>query len=309
MTKQIKQKMSSWIFWEPLKFAFIALAMMMAVAVLYGMVSSFIFNGANTPRLPLMILLTITFAGAAVSMLRRLPRENLDRRSFIALNNAQTFLVSLMFIVSTLLIVSNAQRIMLRMMWIEANSNLSFLMILIAAGLFYLYLAGTFIANIYAKFRRCRAMGISAGRTLCTLPFGFPLLWIPGYLLSDKAPRNPALPLKAKWYERLTDAIMKTPIMTTFVFVALVMFSGFFFGFNSILLTFAWAIVFAVWARVLGAEKFRKNIGGAYTSFAILANIVVLVSVILISTMTSSQKITTAQTQNIGIVVGDKNAD
>lgn len=309
MTKQIKQKMSSWIFWEPLKFAFIALAMMMVVTVLYGMLSSFIFNGANAPQFPLVILWTITFVCAAILMLRNLPRENLDRRSFIALNNAQTFLVSLMFIVSTFLIVSNAQRIMLRMMWLEANSNLSFLIIMIAAGLFYMYLSGAFIANIYAKFRRCRAMGIPAGRTLCTLPFGFPLLWIPGYLLSDKSTRNPVLPLKAKWYGRLTDYIMSAPILTAFVFVALVLFSGFFFGFDSILLTFAWMIIFAVWARISGTEKFRKNIGGAYTSFAIAANIAVLVSVILISTMTSSQKITTAQTQNIGIVVGDKNTD
>lgn len=309
MTKQIKQKMSSWIFWEPLKFAFISFAMMTAVALLYGMVSSLILNGAIAPRFPLVVLLTITFACAAILMVRRLPRENLDRRSFVAVHNAQTFLVSLLFTVSTFLIVSNSQRIMLRMMWMEVNSNISFLIIMIAAGLFYLYLAGVFIANIYAKFRRCRELGISGGRVLCTLPFGFPLLWIPGYLLPDKASRNPALPLKAKWYARLTDAIMATPILTAFVFVALVLFSGFFFGFNSILLTFALAIIFAVWARVSGTEKFRKNIGGAYTSFAIAANIVVLVSVILVSTMTSSQKITTVQTQNIGVVVDTKNAN
>ena len=308
MTEKTHQKLSSWIFWRPLKFAFVSFAFMVGVALLYGMTAAYVFHATVAPRMPLVILLTLAFTVAAIMMLRRLPNENLDRRSFVALNNAQTFVVSGLFIISTLVIVANAQQIMLLMMWMEANSNNTFLLVMIAMGLFYLYLAGLFMANVYAKFRRCRAMGIPAGKALCTLPFGFPLLWIPGYVLPEKATRNPALPLRAKWYARLTDWIMSGPVKTAVVLIALILFSGFFFGFNSILLTLSLAVIFAIWGRIVGMEKFRREIGGRYTSFAIIANVVVLVSVISIAVLTTSSRITSVQIQDSAIITQDTNA-
>ena len=55
-----------------------------------------------------------------------------------------------------------------------------------------------------------------------------------------------------------------------------------FFNFNSTLLLTTFALVFGIWALQIGAQKFTEKITGAYTNFAIIANIVLLVATIFI---------------------------
>lgn len=291
MAEKKQPGIMSWLVWGPLKFAILSFALMLIAALGYGMVNSLIFDGGAS-RVALHVLLGLAFAAAVVLAIYKMPRGNLDRRSFVAVCNAQIFTVSAVFIISTLLIVANAQKIMLRMLWLESHSPTMFIITMIIAALFYLFMCGLFIANVYAKYRRCRAMGISAWKTMCTLPFGYALLWIPGYLLADgKTKKDGTITIRTKWYARLTDWIISKPIITIIVFAALVAFSGFFFGFNAILLTMFLGVVFAIWTRIQGMEKFRKNIGGKYATFAIAANVVLLIAFITLVALKAAPQI------------------
>lgn len=266
-----------WLLWKPLKFSIITFIMMIGVGFIYAIISSLIFNGATESRSILTILLAITFAISAYLMLKKLPSDNLDRKSFVAINNAQIFFTSAAFIISTLIIVANAEKIMLKLMLMPTHSSMAFIAIIVVAALFYLYLCGLFIANLYVKFRRCRSLGISPWKIICTMPLGFGLLWIPGYILPEKTKNKPILSIKTKWYNKFTDWVLSGSINTIIVFIALVAFSGFFFGFNSILLTLFLAVIFAIWLNIYGKEKFNQSLPKKYATFAIIINIILII--------------------------------
>lgn len=275
MANKQSSKLISWLMTGPIKFALLSFVFMLLISMLY----SVIFGAASQPTL--FILMAISAIMGAYFMLRGITHENLDRRSFVALNNAQMLIISVAFITSTLLIVANAEQIILHLWWLESHANASFIWTMILMVLFYLYLFGLFIMNVYAKYRRARAMNISPWKIICSMPFGFSMLWIAGYVIPEtKKPAKFALQIKSHWYAYITDWIMTNPINTILTLVLLIVLSGFFFGFNTILLTFALAIIFAIWVKVKTPSVFAKEIGGKYSTFAIIINIIVLVSLI-----------------------------
>lgn len=260
MANQKSQSLLSWILWHPLKFAIISFVLFVLVGMLSGILAQNVFNGIM-PNTLMTILLIIMFILAAYITLRKMSRENLDQHSFVALNNAQIIIVSLAFMLSTMLIVANANKIMLQLMMIEAHSSLYFVILMSVAAIFYLYLCGLFLSNVYAKYRRCRAMGLKPWQIICTMPMGFALLWIPGYLISDTERTHHSVNIGAKWYTRLTDWILSGPVRTAASFIIIVLFSCMFFGYNAILLTLGLAVIAGLWIRIVGISSFRNNIG------------------------------------------------
>lgn len=303
MPEKKQNKMSIWLLSRPAIFAVVAFLTMTLAVIVSGAILPGVANNPLT-----FILITAAFAASAFVMVRMLPGDNLDRRSFVALNNAQMAVTSATFISSTLLIVANARSLMMRLLWMESHSGPTFMIIMIAMALFYLYLCGIYIGNLYAKYRRIRAMGVPMWKTLATAPFGFCMLWIPGYLMDEKSPRSPALTLRSKWYSRLTDWVVATPARAAGTLVALILFSGFFFGFSAILLTLTMAIIFATWAAFAGAEKMRKNIGGKYATTAIIINILVIIGIIayaVVATNASPVQAPTSVTPEIQVSITD----
>ncbi len=286
------QKITSWLITRPALFAITSAAFMFIVAFAYSFIAGSLFGIDNPSHALMGMLITLAFLTAAAMHIRGLPAQNLDRRSFIAISNAQTFVVAVAFIVSTLLIVTNAQSIMLRLLWLETHSSPTFVATLILMSLFYLYLCGIFIANLYAKYRRVRAMGVPMWRIIFSAPFGFPMLWIPGYMMPASTPKTPALTIKTKWYSKLTDWIIATPINTAASFVVMTLLASFFFGFNVTLVTFGIAILFAIWVMITGTQKFRENISGAYTWTAITLNIITWIAVICIAIYSANRPAT-----------------
>lgn len=290
-----------WLLWKPIKFSVITFLMMIGVGFIYAVIPSLIFNGGTESKSLLTILLAVAFAVSAYLMLRKMPSDNLDRKSFVAINNAQIFFTSAAFIISTLIIVANANTIMLKLLLMPTHSSASFIAIIVVAALFYLYLCGLFIANLYLKFRRCRTLGISPWKILCSMPLGFGLLWIPGYILPDVKKGKQTLQLKTKWYNKFTDWVLSNTVNTIIVFIALVTFSGFFFGFNSILLTLFLAVIFAIWLNIYGKDGFGKILPHKYASFAIILNIILIICLIGLIVYLSASEITNI-TMNINEV-------
>ena len=263
----------SWLVTRPIMFAIIAFILMTGASAIAGLIGGRMVGVlANT-------LGIIALLGATTWLVRKLPAGNLDRRSFIAINNAQTFITSIVFIISTFIIYYNAQNIMLRMLLLESHSKPSFIAIIIALALFYLYLLGIFIGNLYAKYRRIRAMGVGMWKTLATAPFGFCMLWLPGYLMEEPASKSTPSNSNGS-YNRLTNWIMARPAHAAATLVLLIIMAGFTFGFNAILLTLGLGAVFAIWCAIVGTNKMRNSLNGIYSTTAIVINVLIIAGII-----------------------------
>lgn len=271
MPEQKNNRLLSWLVTRPLMFAVIAFITMTATTLIAGTI------GGNIAGPLANILGIIAFLGACAWLVRKLPAGNLDRHNFIAITNAQTVITSFALIISSFLFLYNYQAIMLRLLWMESHSTPAFMIIVIAMVIFYLYICGLFIANLYAKYRRIRAMGVGMWKTLATAPFGFCMLWIPGYLMpnaTNKTDNNNG------WYNRFTNWIMTHPSRSAGALVILILLTGFTFGFNSIILTLGLAALFAIWCAIIGPDKMRKNLSGVYSTTAIIINVVTILGII-----------------------------
>lgn len=264
----------SWMLTRPALFAVIAFAAMTIGSMVGGLIT-----GGQSVTITTAITI-ITFLGAAAWLVRTLPGANLTRRNFVAINNAQTLVTSVIVIASMLYIMANAQTLMARLLWMETNSSARFLGLLIGLALFYLYLSGIYIANMYAKYRRIRAMGVSMWKTLATAPFGFSMLWIPGYLMDDPKTTSAKKDAPRGWYWRLTDWIIAHGTRTAAALVILLVLTGLTFGYFAMLVPMTMAIIFAAWSAIIGTDKMRKNLGGIYSTVAIIINVIMIVVVV-----------------------------
>ena len=272
MSENKSQCLMSWILWRPLKFALTLLGLGIAVMIPYEIVSAPI--GGATALVTLGILSIAAIVFATYLLFHRLPHDNLDRYSFVALENAQAYVLALAVFVAMLAIMQ-AQSFLISLAMMGTAGNVIF--VLLAAVMFvaYAYLVGLSLANVYAKFRRGRAMNIPTWKIICSIPFGFNLIWIPGYILPDeKAPKTPVIPIHASWYKKLTNWIVSRPSRTILAFAILTLFTGFMFGIQTIFWTCAAILLFAIWISGEGAKRFCKNIGGTYATVAVVLNII-----------------------------------
>ncbi len=277
MARKKSQSLLTWLLWHPLKFALIAFGLIVLIsAVLNAM-------GVSTDG-PIAFGVIIAVVIAAAITFWYMPRGNMDRRGFIALNNAQTLIATTIFWASAIIIATYQAQITNKLLWMATMQSGMFFTIFVLVGVFYMYLFGVSLTNLYTKYQRCREMGISPWKIILSMPFGFGLLWTPGYLLDDGNKNNSSVTISARWYERLTNWIMSNPIYTTLAFALIVIYSGFFAGFNAALLTLASAVVFAIWLRIAGLSGFREAQNRTYSYVAIVVNIAIIIGFISLAT-------------------------
>lgn len=292
-----KKSIFYWLVKQPLKFAVISFLLMTLVGFGYGLISSLIPSIANSdPNSLLTILLAIAFAISAFLLWKKMPKDELDRKSFVAISNAQIFVLSVLFLASTTFLVMNANKILLKLFWMESHLTFALIMIIVAVALFYLFLCGLFLSNIYVKYQRCKALGIKPWKIIFSMPMAFGLFWIPGYLLPEKTKQQKQNTMNLpNWYNRLTNWILSNSLKTIISFLITVLISGFFIGFNSVLITIGLSIIFGIWIKIYDINKFEKSINDKYANFAIILNIVLLISLICITIYLSAPDITNVQ--------------
>lgn len=283
MTQTHQNRLITWLAWGPLKFAALSLVLMTMTSVLYAVVSNWI---SGTPASGgMMAAMGVGLALAVGAYIYMLPHDMLDRRGFIALNTAQTITASIAFLVAGLFFVLNANSLMNGLWVMRIQHSPSFLILAILVSLFYMYLAGIFVGNIYAKYLRARAMGVSPWKIIFSMPFGLSMLWIAGYAVPEKASKTAVINIRAKWYGRLTDWIGVRMTNTVLVLAVLIAVGGFFFGTSHMLITIAMGLVFAGWLRMAGNDSFRKSISGMYSTVAVVLNIITIATIFIIGNM------------------------
>ena len=111
MKKNDTVKFSTWTLWSPLKFAAISFGIMITTAFIYSLIAGSIYTPTQIPQTPLITLLTIGFIGTIAIQIKSLPRDKMDRTSFVAIHNTQTIILSILFIASSYILVRYAQQI------------------------------------------------------------------------------------------------------------------------------------------------------------------------------------------------------
>lgn len=291
----------TWLLIKPIKYAICIMCLFILVSFIYGMFNSNLFSQQS--QITLGAIITLLCGLATLYFAYRMPRIKMDRFSFVALHNAQNFIISVAFILTAVFILTNYNQALLYLMWMDTQSHTMVTLTIIAIALFYLYIIGLFISNVYIKFMRAREMKIPTWKIICSMPFGFSLIWIPGYMLESPTPRKVGQPINAMWYKRFTNWVLSCPLNTVLTFATLTVMSGFFYGFNAVLATSIAALIFGVWLLTSDTKTMQAKIGGAYSSVAVVLNIVLLLSILVIGTIHTPTINTTSQPETIEITL------
>lgn len=275
-------KLSTWLLWAPMKFALILFALTSVFLLLFSLAFSLL---PTSPSNYIgVILIFIAFIAASAITIRGLPKTFPDRFSFISIHTPQTLIMALAFLTMTYLISQNTNQIIMFLLTVQTKNHLDFLSITLIFGtiVFYMYLIGVLISNMYLKFLRIRALNVPAWKIILSIPFGFSALWVPGYLLHSDKSRKHTTPQKQNWYSSAINWILSSPSKTIFAFIITTIISGFFFGFNMVALSFGLTLIFCLWLMQSGQKNFITHMPQTYSTIAIMFNIALIMGLILL---------------------------
>lgn len=278
MQENNTSKISNWILWAPLKFGLLFFGLIFLATT----INAFVLERFFTPNISqsiFIILISIALGYSAIFLAKKLPIKKMDRKSFISLHIAQTLITTICFYILTYFLIYNMQSIMFKMTIMAAQSVITFFITMLAFGVIFSYITGVYFSNLYAKFRRIQDFNIPTWKIILSLPFGFSALWIPGFLLESSSKQHTVITNNKK-YNKLINWTLNNPTNTVSVFIFITLFSILLFGVTPVLLTFIFALIYGIWTLQIGAKKFKQIIPNKYSTFAVIINIVLIVSVI-----------------------------
>jgi hypothetical protein len=275
----LSTKLISWFFNAPAKFAILSLCLMGITAIIYAIIASAIMGDVANPNVaPMFIVMAIALIVGIVMLIKWLPHDNLDRRSYIAADLGLSSIYFISSMLSVLFVAANQQAIMYYALRLAQYSTPLLIIASLLLSLVYLYILGAFIANIYATYRRGIAMSVPRWKLILSIPFTLSLFWFPGYMLPD-AKEKTVIEIKSKWYANIVNWIMARPLNSVIVLVITLILMLFLFDFASTVFTGIFAIIFGILVWRVGAKNLRKNVGGWFATFIMLLNILIFIGV------------------------------
>ena len=261
----------TWLFSAPFKFSLMAFAASILTIFIY----SAIISKNTVSNIPLFLLISLATIICIYFMVRKLPRIKMDQPSFIAIHNAQTILLFCMFAASTFLLTHYQHSLLI----LSTTNPTAFLCVVTCIALYLLFLMCTSIINFYVKICRIQQFNIPAWKILLSWPFGFGMLWTPGYLLKTKTPKKPSQEIQSNIYSKITNWTLASSTNTIAMFVFTILVSSFFVGMAPMLLTFSMALIFGLWVKSTGTKKFEKQMPKTYSTFAIIVNFAMIIAI------------------------------
>ena len=250
----------TWTLRAPLKFAVICAALFTILAL----VAAPEFIGLMTPFV-FLVAGYFTIRGAQTGLL--------DRRSYVAVDNALSILALIASEVS-ILITPFIPYIMIRAFDIARAMHIVAMFTLFVISY---YLIGLVLMNLYAVYLRVVKMGVPRWKAILTMPFTS--LYCPAYFLGDgKEPKNSVIPVRSTWFARLTDWVVARPrnaVITYAILTALSLVTN--ADVYSVVVTLTPIALFVLFMLVTNPSWRRENIAGAFANISILINIVLIV--------------------------------
>ncbi len=279
-------KLSTWLWRAPVKFALLVVFGPLALGGLYAIIASAFTAPENQPiaTWPMMALMFAVVAWAAFSLIKRLPRDDMGQRQFVGIYTAAFFVSRVIGILGLMFLGF----VYLPMMISLSMNNMAVLpwlvLVMTVLALVAAYVGGLQIINLYATYMRAINMGVPQWKAILTLPCS--MLWMPGYILTDeKQKRATDIKIGATWYTSFVNWIVASPANAWLMFIVMILGSGMLYGYGWIMLpVFAAPIViFGIWQWIAGSARMRKNIGGAFSTVAIIVNVLTIITVITVN--------------------------
>ncbi len=274
----MKNKLSTWLLWRPLQFTGIILVGITILSVLYGLLMGLVQSDAF-PMWPLWTAVGILFICGIIWLGKKLPTDNLDRRSFIATYTALNIVMFTLYL-STIL---GALAIIQKML--TAPSIGWGLMIALAVILLVgVYSIALGVTKLYAIYRRIRAMGTPRKTAILSIPFGLCLLAAPAYILPETGrKRKTATDFGSGKYAQIVEWIAyRRGAAFSLVALGLIITTLTMGVNNSATIGWIGLAIFSVWYLFNRTNK-RPAIDGAYsTSIAVLNVIFIAIAACVI---------------------------
>lgn len=278
--------MTSWLTYAPLRFALCAFFLPLGLILLYTMiVASIRTPGHPVAVWPMLMCAGIGFIVALVGLIRRLPNQFLDRRSFVAVDTA-TFITARL-VGMALLIIFGLFYFPMMGAFLAPTVNLgkTFLMtmLMIIFGIGGMYIIGVQITALYATYLRARHLGVPRTKILLSLPCS--MFSMAGYILDDTHKKNTVTTKQG--FGAFVDWIIKSPANAWTILIIMAGISMLFYGlpWGMWPLFLMPVIITALWYVIAGPEKIKKQISGAFGTVAIIVNIFILITILSINFM------------------------
>ncbi len=203
-----------------------------------------------------IILAFLPFVAATIIMLKKYSRPTITQQQFVGLYNV------IIAICVVFLLFSHIIPIHENMPQLLAN------VMIIVFSVLGLYGIGLTVVDLYIKFRRIRSFtDIPTWKILCTWPFAYSMLWIPGYMTSDK---NDTTKTTNNWYANFIKNIIQNKIALIFMLCLSFVLT------HEFLMILIPCTILVVW-RLIRGEKINSDLTGKYTTTAIIVNAVMVV--------------------------------
>ena len=166
-----------------------------------------------------------------------------------------------------------------KMVWLYLLHPTLFITLAILMILLMLYLSGVALSCVYAKYKRAQTIGISSWKIICSMPFTFLLMWMPGYLLPDTKTKT-NLEIKSKWYSKFNDFVLANKYNTLFIFLLFLLLRNTYAGLPVLILSLALLLIYALW-NLKHKQDLIKNINRVYALSAVLINVTIIIIMLI----------------------------
>ena len=270
--KTIFTSLSTWLFKKPVLFATYFFIIAILITGIFSVIKAWSGIGIES----YIFLLTISFIlSAYYFIIKKLPHEDMSRNDLIAISNGYS-LISIIIPLILLGFIGTDDAVFERkIIWLYLLHPILFTILAFVIILVVLYLFGAAISCIYAKYKRARTVGFSKWKIICSMPFTFLLMWMPGYLISEKSTKT-NLEIKSKWYSEFNNWVVSNSYNVLFTFLLFLLFRNIYSGLPVLILTISLLIIYALW-NLKYKKDLIKNINRGYALTAVLINITIII--------------------------------
>ena len=264
--KSIKMnQLRTWIFDKPVIFALLTFGITFVILIAHTFIMN-IFASQLAEDIT-QILLIASVCWTTYYLIKKLPHDKMYRDDFIAITNGCSLML-ILFLILTITLSFYAKD---RIMWLFFLHPTLVGILALATYFISMYFLGVIISDVYAKYKRAVELGISKWKIILSMPFGFLLMWTPGYLIPEKK-QGSNLTIQSKWFAKFNKWVMSNPSNTLLVFLIIILSKILFTNTATFLLTVFLLVIYTLWF-LKHRTSFIKNINRGYALTAIAINI------------------------------------
>ena len=276
--KKTNNQLKQWLFNKPAVFTLLSFIFISVFILIYSLIASWLNINHEQNLLFGLVLFLLPFIYPVYYMIKKLPHDNMYRNDFIAIVNGSA-IISFIFSMITIPMLTYYGNSHEQILWAYLKHPILFKTGVVLFAVLALYLLGLAISCVYAKYKRCKDMGITPWKIFLSMPFAFFMLWTPGYLIEEKTKKS-NLEIKSKWYTNFNNWVLSNFNNVVFVFLFIALCRSLIAGVSTTILSIILLIIYTLW-YVKHKSDFIKNINNGYALTAVGINIAIIAAIVI----------------------------